>query len=406
MTDDSILIGPYHFTDICELISDFIYAKGDVGKKSQFYITAIKQNNKTLIEWLISLQCPKDTSVVNFCVEHTNIPLFKWLVSEKNFPVDTETTCLVVQTGNVELVKWFYGKSNPKIWNDETVKSAVRFEEDEECGFPIVKFLVGVDKCNIEPSADASGIAANRRKFNILKYLDVSHRDHEDRKKKTFLFEQAALGGDIRILEFLLAEGYKWGGSVCAYAAGRGHLEALKWLHVKGCKWEVDFFEANACVRAALENRLECLEFAHEHGCSWCGSTLRAAAQGGSLECFIYAAEQGCDWFEDTCTKAAQCGNINILQWIFENRKDFWFPQAIVREASRNGQIIVCEWMIKEHQFQLDSSHCSSAIACGHIDLVKWIIKEKLCKIDKDKWIYCARDHKKFEILKYLQKVL
>jgi hypothetical protein len=75
----------------------------------------------------------------------------------------------------------------------------------------------------------------------------------------------------------------------CAAAAGKGQLDALIWLHLRGCPWD-----STTCNSAVRGGHLEALRYAHEHGCPWDSNTCEcAAAEGGHLEALRYAHEQG-----------------------------------------------------------------------------------------------------------------
>ena len=78
-------------------------------------------------------------------------------------------------------------------------------------------------------------------------------------------------------------------GRVCEAAASHGQLEALCWLHERGCPWN-----ASVCAAAAYGGHLELVRYAHEHGCPWGEGTCSAAARGGHPEVLRYAHEHGC----------------------------------------------------------------------------------------------------------------
>ncbi|CAB9521857.1 ankyrin repeat protein [Seminavis robusta] len=48
----------------------------------------------------------------------------------------------------------------------------------------------------------------------------------------------------------------------CAFAAGHGQLEILKWARENGCPWNED-----TCEMASSGGYLEVLKWAREHGC-------------------------------------------------------------------------------------------------------------------------------------------
>ena len=123
---------------------------------------------------------------------------------------------------------------------------------------------------------------------------------------KTQMLALAATAGCVDVLaELMDARGCAGSpdpnGWVCSAAASHGQLEALSWLHARGCPWT-----ASTCARAAEGGHLEALRYAHEHGCAWDEWTCYFAAQGGHLEVLRYAHEQGCPWDEWTCSCAAQ----------------------------------------------------------------------------------------------------
>jgi hypothetical protein len=70
----------------------------------------------------------------------------------------------------------------------------------------------------------------------------------------------------------------------CAAAAEKGQLDALAWLHSRGCPWDrfTSYF-------AAAGGHLEVLRYAHGQGCPWDSDTCSGAARGGHLEVLRYA---------------------------------------------------------------------------------------------------------------------
>eukprot|EP00026_Physarum_polycephalum_P019740 Phypoly_transcript_21899.p1 GENE.Phypoly_transcript_21899~~Phypoly_transcript_21899.p1 ORF type:complete len:209 (+),score=34.27 Phypoly_transcript_21899:74-628(+) len=96
--------------------------------------------------------------------------------------------------------------------------------------------------------------------------------------------------------------------------ARSGNLEALKYVHEKGCTWK-----DTECEIAATHGHVAMLKYAHENGCSWHASTCSAAAAGGHLDCLRYAHENGCAWDEKTTLHAFKRGNLDCLRYALEN---------------------------------------------------------------------------------------
>jgi hypothetical protein len=102
-------------------------------------------------------------------------------------------------------------------------------------------------------------------------------------------------------------------GRVCDAAASHGQLEALCWLHARGCTWHT-----SVCFSAAQGGHLEVLRYAHEHGCPWGWITCSAAARGGHFEVLRYAHEHGCPWDSTTSYYAALGGHLEVLRYARE----------------------------------------------------------------------------------------
>jgi hypothetical protein len=100
----------------------------------------------------------------------------------------------------------------------------------------------------------------------------------------------------------------------CTAAAGKGRLDALAWLHSRGCPWEIE-----TCHAAARREYLEVLRYAHEHGCPWDSLICMVAAMQGHLEVLRYAHEHGCPWHVATCCFAAEGGHLEVLRYAYEH---------------------------------------------------------------------------------------
>jgi hypothetical protein len=56
--------------------------------------------------------------------------------------------------------------------------------------------------------------------------------------------------------------GCPWDSHSCTYAAGYGHLPALKYLHENGCPWDGCTFDS-----AAHHKHWDCLQYAVDNKC-------------------------------------------------------------------------------------------------------------------------------------------
>jgi hypothetical protein len=98
----------------------------------------------------------------------------------------------------------------------------------------------------------------------------------------------------------------------CTAAAKGGHLDALAWLHSRGCLWG-----SMTSFYAAAGGHLEVLRYAHEHGCPWNIMTCYRAAEGGHLEVLRYAHEHGCPLpWEECLSEAVARGHAEMVEYV------------------------------------------------------------------------------------------
>ncbi len=122
-------------------------------------------------------------------------------------------------------------------------------------------------------------------------------------------------------------------------AAKRGDLALLKWYH-ETLKCPLDKRIYNA---AAEGGHLGVLQWARANGCSRDGWTCSLAAVKGHLAVLQWARANGCPWDEETCEEAAKYGHLEVLQWARTNgcpwnAETWWQADSSVKQWLRaNG---------------------------------------------------------------------
>jgi hypothetical protein len=149
----------------------------------------------------------------------------------------------------------------------------------------------------------------------------------------------AAVGGHLEVLRYAHEHGCSWDSYTCSCAANGGHLEVLRYAHEQGCPWDV-----RTCYGAAAGGYLEVLRYTHEHGCPWDSETCRRAAAGGHLEMLRYAHEHGCPWDIETCYCAAAGGHLEVLRYAHEHGCPLQLERCRA-EALANGRTAVFEYL-------------------------------------------------------------
>jgi len=124
-------------------------------------------------------------------------------------------------------------------------------------------------------------------------HLDLlKHLRKEKWKIGSSTVMEAARGGQVKCMRYLRDEvGIRqWSPLTMAVAARHGHLEAVQYAFEQKEAW----ISTVACEWAAERGHLNCLKFLHEQGCPWDFQTLKKARARGHMECYNYAKDHGC----------------------------------------------------------------------------------------------------------------
>lgn len=105
-----------------------------------------------------------------------------------------------------------------------------------------------------------------------------------------------ALLGNGVLLRRLYDARCPWDVTVCAAAAGAGHLNCLMYAHENGAPWDEE-----TCVAAAKGKRIECLTYAIENGCPGDARVSNIAIQNDDYEMLVFAHENLLPWEDDMC---------------------------------------------------------------------------------------------------------
>ena len=125
----------------------------------------------------------------------------------------------------------------------------------------------------------------------------------------------AVCQGNLEMVKYCVANQCPIDTSACAYAAGKGHLEVLKYLHEE--------------VKAP-----------------WGSWTAVGAAKNGHLHILEYLVEREYDKFEENpCEDAAMFGHLDCLKYLHETAKAPWDEDA-VREAHENNQTECLQYLL------------------------------------------------------------
>jgi hypothetical protein len=119
--------------------------------------------------------------------------------------------------------------------------------------------------------------------------------------------------GSLPVMQWAYEQGCPFGPDFCPTAAGRGHLEMLRWGYDElGFELDPWIFRGPAQC-----GHIEVLKFLRDHGCDFPQYDLLAcAAMGGQIEVLEWCLENGCVPHVDHCAHAASYGRFQALVWM------------------------------------------------------------------------------------------
>ena len=102
-------------------------------------------------------------------------------------------------------------------------------------------------------------------------------------------------------------------------AAENSNLPALDYLMNHECKW-LDNAAPPASVAAAENNDLPMLQWMEKNGYYWkVVDVAYYAARKGNIEMLAWIHQQGCPWDETATEEAARNGQFDALNWLIEH---------------------------------------------------------------------------------------
>lgn len=376
-------------TDIEEDNFETHMFKAKMDAFSCFYKHAIHHNNMSIIEWLISVKCPLNLSVITDALKRSGgkrTDVIDILLSSDGggrelFTRGEDLFSSMAAIGDVETLKTL----DRNFYNNKAARFAALYGQ-----LDVLKWF---DEQEFDFDSEVACIAAFRGNLEMLKFLFDKGHCHDYAK----IDKYAAKGGHLNTLEFLpqktaktiekcaletIAEGHlkllksdffkeKLNRGDCNFintASRFGRLEIIEYLHKKRFSWNT-----TACLEAGAQGHLDCLTYLHEHGCPWNSLAMQRTAQRHKLECLIYLFDNGCPFnAQEICVDAAEGGDLNCLM-----------------VAHRHGGI-------------LTEKVCNRAITWSQsIDCLKYAI-ENGCPYDKEKLEERAK-RSNSKILEYIQ---
>ncbi|CAL6318316.1 unnamed protein product [Bathycoccus prasinos] len=149
----------------------------------------------------------------------------------------------------------------------------------------------------------------------------------EDETDETYFCEKVAYTNKLELLKWAREEKKcEWSGGTIDAAALQGNLEMVKYCVANECP-----INEIACAFAADKGHLEILKYLHEEAkAPWGASTAIWAAENGHLHILEYLVERKYDKYDGVaCTWAAEKGHLDCLKYLHETAKAPWTSWAV-----------------------------------------------------------------------------
>ena len=190
---------------------------------------------------------------------------------------------------------------------------------------------------------------AHTNKLELLKWI----REEKKCKWSSHTIYAAAEQGNLEMVKYCVANKCPMYEDACAYAAGNGHLEVLKYLREE--------------VKATWDSRTA----------SW-------AAENGHLHILEYLVERKYDkYLEGACMFAAMRGHLDCLKYLHETAKAPW-DWDTATSAAKTGHLHILQYLVERKYDEYDAQACEFAAENGHLDCLKYLRETAKAPWDED----------------------
>jgi hypothetical protein len=201
------------------------------------------------------------------------------------------------------------------------------------------------------------------------------------------LFAEAAFGGHFHIVKYLHESGYQWDINIANAALKSDHpfevfkyvvengcqlkhdpcsgdLDLIKYLQARGLPWK-----RGACSAAAARGNLDALKFAHENGAKW-EDVVATSASYGSLNCLKYALENGAP-----LTEIYLVATLEVAKYLVEHNVPLSTSRLYTNAIERRQKDVV-EYLLENTTIKLPQSLAVDVASLGDLDFLKFAIEK------------------------------
>lgn len=340
---------------------------------------------------------------INTAIEAGRLDVLQWLTKHEEEWFSTQAMDCAAKNGHLEIMKWLeetdsehcsylgpYAFPGPDVVRNghlDVIKwiveeSEILFESDFEHSSWVLKMTM---------------TAIDAAQWLVLKYLDA----YCPIDSKTQGIDKAIARGDLEMVKWLYAHGFKFTNDATRNAAEHGHLHILQWLYNN-----IPLMGGSTAIMdsAAVHNHLVIVKWLHENKYGGCtGTALGTAARKGYLEMVQwlianrseFGVANGAKPNDDEPTStvivaitnamfsAASRGHLEIVQFLDRYQREP-FARFGMDVVAANGHLEILKWLHSNRSEGCTTDAMDQAASKGHIDVVQWLHEHRTegCTVD------------------------
>lgn len=178
--------------------------------------------------------------------------------------------------------------------------------------------------------------------------------------------DAAITGGHLEILQHLHDRtAYALGARDMDWAAHRGQLPALAWMHAVGVQWD-----ERALMSAARAGHAECLKFILATG-----RILKEGAAGAHGSCIDLDPDAIGPKYTEALEEAAGKGHLDCVQLLREAHGDVALSLRAANKACGGGHLQLLEWMWPQMQ-ERHANASACALEGDHVECFRFVYEK------------------------------
>lgn len=375
-----------------QLVLNFAISMNDIDFAESLYN---KYSNQHFLE----------ISFVGVSMRNITLATAMWVTEHHNATRGRYTIRDIAVTGKLDVLKWIYNNSLPEEYdNFEYILDYIASTGNLEIMEWVHENLKSYEQ-NFEiplASSDAMEYAAYHNYSDIMKWLHLNRAEGCTVSAICY----AAGNGNIEMVEWLYAnykkdcsgwfaddaiknnhfevvkllhQKYSEDGSeshvnTMNVAAASGNISIMEWIHLN---YPLNSYD-DALYAATMRNEVAAVKWLIANtNAEWNAETAMLAVEFNEYDLLVSLRNSNVEKFKSAkkgiLIKAAQYGRLKMLELIYKDYNLFYDFIKIMNIAAAYGHLHILKWLRKIKLCVPDASTVKRAIEAGSLDIVKWL---------------------------------